>query len=658
MVTAIATTEAGALAQLLGDTGEPRPADLAYTKPPSQAIRWRSDGGPDTGSLSTVAEYYGLLNRGRLVVLGEAGAGKTVLVLRLLLDLAAATLDSGHDDSAVKVPVRLSLPTFRTKETVNGEVRKELDKWIIAHFVKIYNADSATAAALVRKGWVIPILDGLDEMDPEDDQTGRSGQVLAALNIAVGPSLPPVVVTCRTARYSQLVDTGLSDAKPLEDATAITLQPLSANEIVDWIEYRFPHDADRARWRAVTSNIRSHPIGRLSRSLSSPLRLYLAVTVYRDPASRPKTLCDLRRRDLDHHILRQLLPAVVEHRSRPNGDRYAAEDVVRWFRTIASHLAIMGRQGRSSTDFQIEDLWRSIGNPPGWKIRIRAAVLAVLMLALPWALTDILLSVQAARLDIIAAVILQSLVIAYGATLAFFAPGRFLIRVDLSQLRTRQTRVRLWRNVKEGLLAGPFICAILLVPVLLAANKKDMPSLKIMLVEALAAVVVSIVGGVIIGPVLGLIAGLAASMKAIHGSAGTPSEPYRQAVRTMILFAIPIGFYVVIVDIAANHYAMAIVDALIAGPTLGFVASGAVGWYPHYLLALINKRRTNDLPRALMDFLDWGYAAGLLRMSGFATQFRHRELQSYLASETDETVTGQARVVPLTADRRGGSQDG
>jgi hypothetical protein len=103
--------EAGVLARLMADSGDPKPADVSFAQP--ALIYWRADGGHRHGMLSEVEGYYRSLDRGRLVVLGEPGAGKTVLAIQLVLDLAAAVLAVADGTRPLpRVPVRLSLPAF------------------------------------------------------------------------------------------------------------------------------------------------------------------------------------------------------------------------------------------------------------------------------------------------------------------------------------------------------------------------------------------------------------------------------------------------------------------------------------------------------------------------------------------------------------------
>jgi hypothetical protein len=108
--------------QALGMSGDARPADMAFRAPMRQdepeLVRWRSDGGPEHGTLRNVASYYRSLDRGRMVVLGEPGAGKTVLATQLVLDLVEGLPDGELQPGArPPVPVWLSLTSVDLGET-------------------------------------------------------------------------------------------------------------------------------------------------------------------------------------------------------------------------------------------------------------------------------------------------------------------------------------------------------------------------------------------------------------------------------------------------------------------------------------------------------------------------------------------------------------
>ena len=87
-------------------------------------------------------------------------------------------------------------------------------------------------------------------------------------------------------------------------------------------------------------------------------------------------------------------------------------------------------------------------------------------------------------------------------------------------------------------------------------------------------------------------------------------------------------------------------SALWIGLPVGFVFVANSPW-PRYLVATRILARRGDLPRRPAVFLDWAYESGLMRLSGVATQFRHREFQTWLATR-DQSADGRAAAVVNT----------
>jgi hypothetical protein len=321
----VAEREAVVLQQLLADTGAAAPADVEFAQAAAEWRRWRGDGGSQEGSLATVVDFYQGLERGRLVVLGAPGSGKTVLTIQLLLGLVRAST-SGPDGLA-RVPLRLSLPAFaRWAPTAqwppNGQ--RWLDEWMTHHLIAVYRRPPATARALVAGGRILPILDGLDELDPEGGETLRARAVIAALNRPVGADLRPVVLTCRHDRYRDLVENAeLAAPGAVEDCTVVVMRPLGVEQVVAWLRHRFPDpilpDGVQRRWTALIRQIRRHPTGALALRLRSPLRLYAAVTAYHTPTSAPRQLLGVPGDQLDGFLFERLIPAVVACHPPPDG---------------------------------------------------------------------------------------------------------------------------------------------------------------------------------------------------------------------------------------------------------------------------------------------------------------------------------------------------
>jgi hypothetical protein len=110
---------------------------------------------------------------GRLVVLGQPGAGKTMLMVGLILDVLA---DRASGDPT---PVLISLASWNPE-------RQDLLSWMASQLIIDYPALSATASpdegdrtrieVLLAAGLIFPILDGLDEI-PETIRARRSARL-------------------------------------------------------------------------------------------------------------------------------------------------------------------------------------------------------------------------------------------------------------------------------------------------------------------------------------------------------------------------------------------------------------------------------------------------------------------------------------------------
>jgi hypothetical protein len=59
--------------------------------------------------------------------------------------------------------------------------------------------------------------------------------------------------------------------------------------------------------------------------------------------------------------------------------------------------------------------------------------------------------------------------------------------------------------------------------------------------------------------------------------------------------------------------------------------------WTRYHVSIVIARIRGTGPVRFAAFLNWAQHAGLLRVSGVAYQFRHRQLQDWLTSRPDET---------------------
>jgi hypothetical protein len=274
----------------------------------------------------------------------------------------------------VVVPVRLSASTFASSADPASEttdaLADDLDNWLVEHIVLTYRLSRATARGLVANGLVLPVIDGVNEMDPPGTPLHRAAILLSALNQPTAQGAPAVVLTCRDDRYDDLATTPPTrnvDRSVLQDATIVHIKPMTPSDVHTYLPRRFPDPAgsDRGdpRWRPVLDRlVAGRPDDPVVTALQSPLLLFLAVTAFRLPGSAPGSLVrHLEEHDAHAWLLTRLIPALAAARPQ-HGRRYPVDDVMRWLNALARSLHREELAGRSGADFRLDGAWRAAGD--------------------------------------------------------------------------------------------------------------------------------------------------------------------------------------------------------------------------------------------------------------------------------------------------------
>ncbi|MEU5323867.1 NACHT domain-containing protein [Streptomyces sp. NPDC021056] len=334
-----------------------RPAEGAVSEPwqllQSTARGW--PGGP-LGSLDDWAqEPAGLAGRDgeitdvflrriptrRLTVLGEPGAGKTVLLIRLLLGLLEAR---GEGEP---VPVLLPLASWDV-------ATMPFPHWLAQQLARDYpmlgladatpGGSNISARALIEAGWILPLLDGLDELPPRS-----RALALDEINEALPPRQGVVLSSRRDAYVATAAPTDRLPAR-LAGAAAVELCPLDGQTAADYLVQGTADAAApaAARWRPVLEQLGDQERSPVAAALSTPLMLALAAAVYNASPGEdltalpdPAELCDRtrlpERRDVERHLLGAAIPAAYRpHRRHPC--RWSTRTAERTLRFLAVHL--------------------------------------------------------------------------------------------------------------------------------------------------------------------------------------------------------------------------------------------------------------------------------------------------------------------------------
>ena len=149
------------LAQLLStDTLESRPAS-AYFEAGKPERRKKSSKKPAvdvTHEFNQIVDFYETGTKGRLVILGAPASGKTVLAVTLAAGLLKIRERQARGDGT---PVNVPCLFHLRHEYLN----MDLEEWLELQITDQFRLGRKISARLVRDGWILPILDGLDEMD-------------------------------------------------------------------------------------------------------------------------------------------------------------------------------------------------------------------------------------------------------------------------------------------------------------------------------------------------------------------------------------------------------------------------------------------------------------------------------------------------------------
>ncbi|MFF4694308.1 NACHT domain-containing protein [Streptomyces chattanoogensis] len=550
----------------------------------------------------------------RLVVLGEPGAGKTVLLIRLLLALLENRSPGGS------VPVLFSLAAW-------DPAREDLYTWMADQLARDHpalrglatasppQAGTATQArALLEQRLILPILDGLDEL-PE----AVRAVALHAIN-QVLPAGQPLVLSSRTAEYRSALTTPAGATVLLNGAAGICLRILDPAKAAAYLERDAAGTGSAARWSRVTASLGTDtPV---AQALSTPLGLFLARTIYNPrpdeyltDLAHPDELLDRARfptrEDVDTHLFAAFIPAA--YRPHPHHPiRWTAQQAQRTLTFLARHLQYTFGGTPNLAWWQLPEVLR----------RRQAIVVGLTVGLVGWLPFGLLISPTLGFAEGISSWLVLGIPWTIAATMLAASTKQ---RHPSSGIRW-SWRGKSW--LKRGLALG-LICGLFF------------------------AAVIGLAYGFLAGFAFGLLGGLRPVHPDIDKAVG-PGAVLARDRRTFSVITlagglaggltgaltevVEFGFY------PPAWLALEFAFGLTAGLPVGLMIGLARSVWMEFLVARIGLAVLRHIPWHFMSFLaDAHERRGVLRQVGAVYQFRHIDLQRHLAGPPSLTDWGSHR---------------
>jgi hypothetical protein len=260
----------------------------------------------------------------RMLILGEPGAGKTTMLLKLVKELIEE-----RQDPLAPIPVVFNLSSWAEKQP-------PLEEWLVEDLSRNYDVSKNQGHIWVDNDELSLFLDGLDEVREE-----VRGACVSAINaFREARASVDVCVCCRRQEY---------EALPVQLALngAVLLRPLTAAQVESYLNELGP---DGGGLRTALHQDRG-----LQDLAESPLMVNMMLMAYqgKEPAAVDMSNTAEERK---RHLFDAYIDGMFQRRVRTKLTNYARSDTIRW-------LSWLGRRmvDHSQTVFLIERLQPSWG---------------------------------------------------------------------------------------------------------------------------------------------------------------------------------------------------------------------------------------------------------------------------------------------------------
>jgi NACHT domain len=259
-----------------------------------------------------------------ILILGPPGSGKTQAATKVVLDYLA------RREEGDVVPVLLSLRSWSASD-------RSLEDWMVESLANHYAIAVDEIKPLFVSARILPVLDGLDEIIPDQQRVVASE--IYDMMARRGNSL---IVTCRSRDYADLGDL-VGKVDVIDHATLYDMQPVQPRDVISFIRHNTTEEQLKA-WTPIIRELEVPSPGPFAELMASPLTATLTLQPYlkagRNPGqllrqiySRGRSSADLGLGNVWEDYLSTAIDGIP---------RYSPENSRRWLRTIADYMQSEG----------------------------------------------------------------------------------------------------------------------------------------------------------------------------------------------------------------------------------------------------------------------------------------------------------------------------
>ena len=291
---------------------------------------------------------------GRLLIVGNPGMGKTVLLLKLASNL----LDKIDEKIKEREKHQPGEPDHKFPQIIEpfpvifnlaswSERYEKFEDWLIARLISSQGLSRAFATTLLRQGRIIFLLDGLDELARnEDEKTAveKRAACLKSLNQYLQRGRR-VVICCRLAEFVHMQE-ATRQVAPV--SAVIKICDLTEDQILIALSQARDMEENRASSANLLTILKDNSHSQFLTALRTPFYFTTALEVFDQQVIQekdfPKDVRELKKYLIDKFVERKLA-------STPNPNDFEPQKTVAWLKWLAQLL-----ESKQSITFELADL--------------------------------------------------------------------------------------------------------------------------------------------------------------------------------------------------------------------------------------------------------------------------------------------------------------